>query len=132
MRSMTSLGKVAAAATFSATLAVLAPTTTAHAEVSPDQFLSALDTAGVSYGDPGTAVDMAKSVCPLLKEPGANLAGVASEMGMTGGVPPGMASLFTSIAISMYCPNMMAQVVNGDWLGTMTQLQQIPGLQFGR
>jgi Protein of unknown function (DUF732) len=102
----------------------------AYADVASDAFLSALSNSGVSYADPGTAVTMAQSICPLLAKPGGNFAAVASQMGGTNGVSPGMASLFTSIAISMYCPNMMASIANGSWFGQLTQPNQtgIPGL----
>jgi hypothetical protein len=49
-------------------------------------------------------------------------------MGGTNGVSPGMANLFTSIAISMYCPSMMASLANGNWLGQGTQMGGLPGL----
>jgi hypothetical protein len=71
----------------------------------------------VSYADPNMAVTMAQSICPLLSQPGGNFAAVASQMGGTNGISPGMANLFTSIAISMYCPSMMASLANGSWLG---------------
>jgi hypothetical protein len=73
------------------------------------------------------AVTMAQSICPLLSKPGGNFAGVASQMGGTNGVSPGMANLFTSIAISMYCPSMMASLANGNWLGQGAQMG-LPGL----
>jgi hypothetical protein len=108
----------------------------ARADAVSDNFLSALTNSGVSYGDPGTAVSMAQSICPLLSQPGGNFAGVASQMGGTNGVSPGMASLFTSIAISMYCPTMMASIANGDFMNQGSQpgipgLSGIPGLGGG-
>jgi hypothetical protein len=38
-----------------------------------------------------------------------------------------MANLFTSIAISMYCPSMMASLAGGNWLGQGAQMG-LPGL----
>src|ERR1700754_255995 len=90
---------------------------TAHADASGENFLSALSNSGVSVTDPNMAVTMAQSICPMLAQPGGNFAAVASQMGGTNGVSPGMANLFTSIAISMYCPSMMASLANGNWLG---------------
>ena len=52
---------------------------------------------------------------------------IASQMGGTNGVSPGMANLFTSIAISMYCPSMMASLANGNWIGQGAQMG-LPGL----
>jgi Protein of unknown function (DUF732) len=102
----------------------------AQADVAGDQFLSTLANSGVSYSDPNMAVSMAQSICPMLAQPGGNFAGVASQMGGTNGVSPGMANLFTSIAISMYCPSMMASLANGNWLGQGTQMGGLglPGL----
>lgn len=99
----------------------------ANADVVSDRFLAALADSGVSYGDPGTAVSMAQSICPMLVKPGGDFASIASQMGGTNGVSPGMSSLFTSIAISMYCPQMMASIANGDWLGQAAQMN-LPGL----
>lgn len=100
----------------------------AGADAVSDTFLSTLTSSGVSYADPGQAVTMAQSICPLLAKPGGNFAGVASQMGGTNGISPGMANLFTSIAISMYCPNMMASLANGNWIGAAAQMGGIPGL----
>lgn len=99
----------------------------ANADAVSDQFLAALNTSGVPYADPAAAVTMAQSICPLLVKPGGDFASVASQMGGTNGVSPGMANLFTSIAISMYCPQMMASIANGDWLGQAAQMN-LPGL----
>ena len=108
-------------------VAAVAAPAPAHADAVSDAFLSSLNRSGVSVADPNTAVTMAQSVCPLLAQPGGNFAAVASEMGGTNGVSPGMANLFTSIAISMYCPSMMASLANGNWLGQGAQMG-LPGL----
>src|SRR3984957_13719704 len=86
----------------------------ARADVGTDAFLSALSNAGVGYGDPSNAAQLGQSICPMLAQPGGNFAGVASSVA-NNGIPPGMASMFTNIAISMYCPQMMASFANGDW-----------------
>jgi len=122
--------KVVGAIAISVGMGMAAAVAPAHADVSNDQFLSALDNAGVGYGNSDTAVSMAQSICPLLAEPGGNFAGVASQMGGTGGLSPGMASLFTSIAISMYCPNMMASIADGSWFGQLAQ-SRVPGTPMG-
>jgi Protein of unknown function (DUF732) len=122
--------KIAGTLAISAAVAAAVPLAPANADVSADQFLGALNNAGVPYGDSGAAVSMAQSICPMLSKPGGDFAAVASQMGGTGGLSPGMASLFTSIAISMYCPNMMASITNGDWLSTMAQFQR-PGVPLG-
>lgn len=111
-------------------IAASAAPATARADAVSDTFLSTLTNSGVSVADPNMAVTMAQSICPMLAQPGGNFAGVASQMGGTNGVSPGMANLFTSIAISMYCPSMMASLANGNWLGQGAQmgLPGMPGL----
>src|SRR5271166_1581499 len=86
----------------------------AHADPIQDAFLNALNNAGVPYNDPGTAVSLGQSICPMLAQPGGNFATVASNM----------SGLFTSIAISMYCPSMMTSFANGDFANAF----QLPGL----
>jgi hypothetical protein len=97
--------------------AVVAPLP-AHADPVTDQFLGALTNAGVGYTDPGAAAALGQSVCPMLAQPGGNVAGVASRMAGTG-IPPNMAALFTSIAISMYCPSMLASFAGGNFMNGM-------------
>jgi hypothetical protein len=111
-------------------IAASAAPATARADAVSDTFLSTLTSSGVSVADPNMAVTMAQSICPMLAKPGGNFAGIASQMGGTNGVSPGMANLFTSIAISMYCPSMMASLANGNWLGQGAQmgLPGMPGL----
>ncbi|BBY07389.1 DUF732 domain-containing protein [Mycobacterium noviomagense] len=98
----------------------------APAQANPldDQFLSSLSNAGVNYGDPGGAVALGQSVCPMLAQPGGTFAAAASNVSGHGGMSPGMAQMFTSIAISMYCPSMMASIANGN----MPNLPQVPGM----
>jgi uncharacterized protein DUF732 len=87
-----------------------------------DAFLGALNNAGVKYADPGGAVQMGQSICPMLARPGGSFAGAASSVvGNNKGMSPAMAEMFTSIAISMYCPSMMASIANGN-------VPNVPGL----
>jgi hypothetical protein len=104
----------------------------ARADAMSDAFLAALNNAGVGYDDPSGAVALGQSICPMLSQPGGSLAGAASTVSGNG-VSPEMASLFTSIAISMYCPQMVASFANGDWLngGGSPIPFQWPGL-FGQ
>ena len=105
------VGAMAAATTLSAP---------AHADPIDDAFLGALRNAGINYNNPVSTVELGRSVCPMLVEPGKSVAGVASRMGATNGLSPDMASFFTGIAISMYCPSMMSSIGNGtflNWLG---------------
>jgi hypothetical protein len=107
--------------TAAAALAAPAP-----ADSVDDGFLSALNSAGVNYGDPGSTVALGQSICPVLAQPGGTIASAASSI--TGnGMSPAMADLFTSIAISMYCPSMMASIANGN-VPSLPQLPGVPGL----
>jgi Protein of unknown function (DUF732) len=99
----------------------------ARADAVSDAFLSALNNAGVNYNDPGNAVSLGQSICPLLAQPGGSFASAATSVA-NNGISPDMASLFTNIAISMYCPSMVASVANGNWLGGGNG--NIPGLPF--
>jgi len=119
--------KASMAMALSVGIVVAASAPPARADAVSDSFLSALTNSGVSVADPNMAVDMAQSICPMLVKPGGNFAAIASQMGGTNGVSPGMANLFTSIAISMYCPSMMASLAGGNWLGQGAQMG-LPGL----
>lgn len=98
-------------------------------------FLNALNDAGIGYGDAASTEKLGQSICPMLVEPGKNLASVYSTVS-NNGINPDMAAFFTGIAISMYCPSMMTQIGNGtileglDGLGGpngLTGLTGIPG-----
>ncbi|OBI74244.1 DUF732 domain-containing protein [Mycobacterium asiaticum] len=97
------------------------------ADASPvdDAFITALSNAGVNYGDPINAEALGQSVCPMLVQPGGNFAAAASRIRGSNGMSPEMASMFTTIAIQMYCPSVMADVASGNIPGG---LQQLPGL----
>jgi Protein of unknown function (DUF732) len=110
-----SVGVMAAAA------ALAAP---AQADQTSDPFLSALSSSGVNYGDPAMAASLGQTICPMLAKPGGSFAKTASQIRGDTGLTPDMAGMFTSIAISMYCPSMMTQFANGDF----SSLGAIPGL----
>jgi hypothetical protein len=95
----------------------------AHADPIDDTFLAALTDGGMSYANPADTAALGRTVCPMLVEPGKNLAGIYSQVS-NNGVPPQMAAFFTGIAISMYCPQMMSGLGNGTFLNWL----QMPGL----
>jgi hypothetical protein len=134
MTSKRSTFRVAAVAfgVFAAVAASIAP---ASADEGNDAFLNALSGAGVGFGDPNTTAALGQAICPMLAQPGGNFAQAASTV--TGsGIPPGMAGLFTTIAIQMYCPTMVNQMANGDFssignlagIGNFMGLPKIPGM----
>jgi hypothetical protein len=79
-----------------------------------DSFLSALDSSGISGIDPGTAVEVGQSVCPMLSEPGQRMADVAGDVADTLGRPLGPATMFTGLAISVFCPSAVARLADGS------------------
>lgn len=119
---------VTALATVLAAPVLAAP---AHADNTVDtSFLNALNNAGVGFNDPAMTTELGKSICPMLVEPGKNFASVAQTIrgGNNGGISPEMASFFTGIAISMYCPQMISSIGDGSVLNQLNGLQGLSGL----
>jgi hypothetical protein len=99
-----------------------------HADPTSDNsFLSALTNAGIGYNDPASTEQLGQSICPMLVEPGKNLASVYSTVSNKG-INPDMAAFFTGIAIQMYCPSLMSSIGNGTFLDQLDGLQGIPGI----
>jgi hypothetical protein len=120
---------------FGVLMAAAAAVAPASADEGNDAFLHALSGAGVGFGDPNSTAALGQSICPILAQPGGNFAQAASTV--TGsGISPGMAGLFTTIAIQMYCPTMVNQMANGDFsgignlagIGNFMGMPKIPGL----
>jgi hypothetical protein len=100
----------------------------AHADpVADNNFLGALTNAGIGYNDAASTEQLGQSICPMLVEPGKNMASIYSTVS-NNGISPAMASFFTGIAISMYCPSMMSSIGNGTFLNSLSGLQGIPGI----
>ena len=97
-----------------------------------DHFIDALNHAGIDFGEPGNAMAVGQSICPMLAQPGGNFAAAAASVTHQG-LSPQMAKLFTTIAIQMYCPEEMANIASGNPTrglpgGLPGGLFQIPGL----
>lgn len=99
----------------------------ASAEPVDTTFLNALNDAGINYVDPVSTEALGQSICPMLVEPGKNLASVYSNVS-NNGINPDMAAFFTGIAISAYCPQMMTQIGNGTILEGLSGLNELSGL----
>lgn len=80
----------------------------------------------MTVDNPVNMVAVGESVCPMLVEPGKNLAKVYAQVSDRG-ISPDIAAFFTGIAISMYCPQMMASVGNGTVLDWLPAARAIPG-----
>ena len=99
-------GLIAGAAAFAAPAS--ADTNTSN------DFLSALSNAGLGNIDPTDAVSVGQSVCPMLAQPGQDAADAAAKVADAIGRPLGPATMFTGIAISMFCPAAVASLANGQ------------------
>lgn len=101
----------------------------AFADDSSNAFLAALNRANIPYADnnPDLTAQLGQQVCPMLVEPGKNFAQVATSVA-DNGINPGLASFFTGIAISMYCPQMMGSIGNGTFLNFLQQNQGLAGM----
>ncbi|KLO35443.1 hypothetical protein ABW17_23995 [Mycobacterium nebraskense] len=96
-----------------------------------DNFIDALNHAGIDFGEPGNAMSVGQSICPMLAQPGGNFAAAASSVSGRG-MSPMMARMFTTIAIQTYCPEQMANLASGNLSGAVPQMPgmagQIPGM----
>jgi Protein of unknown function (DUF732) len=82
----------------------------AQADTTTDTFLNALTTNGLSNVAPGNAVELGQSVCPMLADSGQTTADVASKVADMGGMSLGPATMFTGLAISVFCPGAIARL----------------------
>jgi len=101
----------------------------APAEASPvdDDFIDALNHAGVNFGEPGNAMSMGQSVCSMLEKPGGNIAAAAQQIRGSNGMSAGTARMFTTIAIQMYCPTMLSDIASGK-MPTVPGMGGAPGI----
>ncbi|WP_111512631.1 DUF732 domain-containing protein [Mycobacterium kyogaense] len=106
-------------AVLGAALAIAAPATAtvaaapAQADPGVDVFLSALDHYRLGDIDPATAVRVGEQVCPMLSEPGQNMANVAAKVADELGRPLGPATMFTGLTIQLMCPRAVSALTDG-------------------
>jgi hypothetical protein len=86
----------------------------AQADTTDDAFLSALTDAGVGTADPANAAALGQEVCPMLSQPGQDAADVAAKVADAGGMSLGPATMFTGIAISLFCPAAVSSITGGQ------------------
>jgi Protein of unknown function (DUF732) len=86
----------------------------AQADTAGDAFLSALTNAGVGTADPANAAALGQQVCPMLSQPGQTAADIAAKVADTEGMSLGPATMFTGIAISLFCPAAVSSISNGQ------------------
>jgi hypothetical protein len=97
-----------------------------EADPHDDDFIDALSHAGIEYGEPGNAMAVGQSICPMLAQPGGSFAAAASGVSHRG-MSPQMAQMFTTIAIQTYCPEEVANILGGNVSG-LQQFPAIPGM----
>ncbi|OIN82514.1 DUF732 domain-containing protein [Mycobacterium malmoense] len=118
----------AAAGLLTAAAAFAAP---AEADPVDDNFIDALNHAGVDFGQPGNAMSVGQSICPMLAQPGGSVAAAAASVSQRG-MSPQMAQMFTTIAIQMYCPEELANIANGNMPGGVPGMPgNMPGMTGG-
>jgi hypothetical protein len=81
---------------------------------STTDFINSLGSAGLGVGNPTQAADLGQSVCPMLSQPGQDLADTAAKVADAGGMSLGPATMFTGLAISAFCPGAMSSLANGN------------------
>jgi hypothetical protein len=86
----------------------------AQADPDTDAFLSALTNSGITGLDPATAVSVGQQVCPMLSEPGQQMADVAGRVSESIGRPLGPATMFTGLAVTLFCPSAVSSIANGN------------------
>jgi hypothetical protein len=106
-------GAIAAAVTGSAS---------AHADPIGSSVTSILGGAGAGNNTITSAIaQVGQAFCPLLVEPGSNLASGATQAGGYGGLAPTIVGAVAGMAIKAQCANAMTQLANGDF-GPLLQL----------
>ena len=108
-RPMASAG--VAAGLIAGAMALAAP---AQADTTTDDFLNALSSSGITGMDPGQAVELGQSICPLLADRSQNTADIASTVADRMGRPLGAGTMFTGLAVSFFCPRAVQDLANGQ------------------
>ena len=108
-----SIGSIAVFAGMIATSSLLAAP--AQADPTTDAFIDAVSNAGLgANADPANVVALGQSVCPMLSQPGQNIADVAAKVADSSGMSLGGANLFTGLAISFLCPRVVESIGAGQ------------------
>ena len=104
-------GATVAAGLITGAMALAAP---AQADTTTDDFLNALSSSGITGMDPGQAVELSQSICPLLADRSQNTADIASTVADRMGRPLGAGTMFTGIAVSFFCPRAVQDLAGGQ------------------
>ncbi|SON63469.1 Putative lipoprotein LprJ [Mycobacterium simulans] len=82
-----------------------------HADMMGNAFLSALNNAGISYGQPASTMALGRSVCPMVVQQGSTFESVASKMAEDNGMSREVAGAFTIVAIATFCPAVISPLM---------------------
>src|SRR5947208_15844983 len=77
-------------------------------------FVDALTRAGITFKDPASAVNAAKSACALMDQGTSQRDIVSLVMQQNSGISTVSAAQFTAIAASAYCPRHLQRVRNNS------------------
>jgi hypothetical protein len=81
----------------------------AHADPGDASFIEALNKAGISFNDPGAAVEAGHTTCDLISQGKPGLQVVQLVQQQNSGISTTSAAKFTAIAVSAYCPQYVQQ-----------------------
>ncbi|WP_142239884.1 DUF732 domain-containing protein [Mycobacterium sp. ST-F2] len=75
-----------------------------------------LNEVGIGNNGPvsNAIAEVGTSICPLLVQPGSQVASTATEMSGHGGIAPPLAGFATQVAIQSQCPAFMTALANGN------------------
>ncbi|WP_156764977.1 DUF732 domain-containing protein [Mycobacterium sp. 1081908.1] len=102
--------------------AALRPLAVAAGLIAAAAAFPAVAQADSPNGSAGVAAG--QSICPMLVQPGATLASIASQLTGSTGLSPGMARFVATLAIQTQCPSFMQSLANGQM---PSQLQALGG-----
>ncbi|MCV7015416.1 DUF732 domain-containing protein [Mycolicibacterium madagascariense] len=115
-----------------ATAAVMWPAH-AHADVGTDAGTSALNGLGIgNNGAVSSAIAGAgQSICPMLVQPGSQLASMATQMTGHGGLAPTIAGWVATMVIQSQCPGWMTSIANGQMPAGLSAVTGLAGPALG-
>ncbi|MEU0497417.1 hypothetical protein [Mycobacterium sp. NPDC006124] len=115
-----------------AAAAVMWPTH-AHADVTGDSTTNVLNGVGIGNNGPvSTAIAGAgQSICPMLVQPGSQLATMAAQMSGQNGLAPTIAGWVATMVIQSQCPGWMTSLSNGQMPAGLNSLTNMAAPTLG-
>jgi hypothetical protein len=105
----------------------------ANADVTTDSGTSALNGVGIGNNGPvSTAIAGAgQSICPMLVQPGSQLATTAAQISGQSGLAPTIAGWVATMVIQTQCPGWMTSLSNGQMPAGLNTLTNVAGPALG-